>query len=421
MKLNISDIEGQSAYQAFLLYVESPATLKDYKCYLRMFLDSIPTAIYTKNNINLRNNSDEDKAENFITLAKNNTEITKNIIHAYVIENKRQVAEKIIAPATLRSRVKPIKALLASNEIPFFWKNLNRGMPKPGKGKDRAYTIPELQDMMKHATDVMDKVIITMFSSGGFRLAAWNDLTWEDVRFFYYTTNEIKENNYSRDQLKGMAIRIYRGDVEEYWTHGTPEAAKYLLLYREQWKSHFGAYPDKSDPLIYPKNSIVIKRLTPRAIAARVLAILIKCNLRPPLEEGQKRHTVMADHGFRKFTNTMMRRAKVNFADKEDMQGRKIGQEASYERYVENDFERWPEYQKAIPFLTISDEERNLLQIRAKDKELADMDIVIQTKIKKLETQHEADKKKWAKQQVSRKQVDDIWEALEELKKKKTS
>ncbi|MBI1662103.1 MAG: hypothetical protein IS860_01095 [Nitrosopumilus sp.] len=58
----------------------------------------------------------------------------------------------------------------------------------------------------------------------------------------------------------------------------------------------------------------------------------------------------------------MLRRAKVDFLDKEDMMGHKVGLEKHYERYQEDDFERFPEYQKAIPFLTISDEERIRLE-----------------------------------------------------------
>ena len=38
--------------------------------------------------------------------------------------------------------------------------------------------------------------------------------------------------------------------------------------------------------------------------------------------------------------------------------GHKVGLEKHYERYNEEDFERFSEYQKAIPFLTISDTER---------------------------------------------------------------
>jgi len=51
----------------------------------------------------------------------------------------------------------------------------------------------------------------------------------------------------------------------------------------------------------------------------------------------------------------MLRHAKVNFADKEDMMEHKVALESSYERYEEEDFERFPEYQKAIPFLTIDE------------------------------------------------------------------
>ena len=61
----------------------------------------------------------------------------------------------------------------------------------------------------------------------------------------------------------------------------------------------------------------------------------------------------------------MMRRAKVNYLDKEDMMGHSVGLERHYERYQEDDFERFPEYQKAIPFLTISDEERQKERIQS--------------------------------------------------------
>ena len=54
----------------------------------------------------------------------------------------------------------------------------------------------------------------------------------------------------------------------------------------------------------------------------------------------------------------MLRRAKVDYLDKEDMMGHSVGLEKHYERYQEEDFERFPEYEKAIPFLIISDTER---------------------------------------------------------------
>jgi len=86
--------------------------------------------------------------------------------------------------------------------------------------------------------------------------------------------------------------------------------------------------------------------------------------LRQPLPPGKRRHEVQLDHGFRKYFNTMMRRAKVNYLDKEDMMGHTTGLEKHYERYNEEDFERFPEYEKAIPFLTIDPTERQKLEIQ---------------------------------------------------------
>ena len=88
---------------------------------------------------------------------------------------------------------------------------------------------------------------------------------------------------------------------------------------------------------------------------------------------GKKRYEVQLDHGFRKYFNTMLRRAKVDFADKEDMMGHKVALESSYERYEEADFERFAEYQKAIPFLTIDDSERKQVELDKIKKEKSNL------------------------------------------------
>ena len=67
----------------------------------------------------------------------------------------------------------------------------------------------------------------------------------------------------------------------------------------------------------------------------------------------------------------MMRRAKVNYLDKEDMMGHNVGLQRHYERYKEEDFERFSEYQKAILLLTISEEE----QLKIKNQQLEDESI----------------------------------------------
>jgi len=121
-------------------------------------------------------------------------------------------------------------------------------------------------------------------------------------------------------------------------------------------------YPNDDDPLIASTRFDKPKRLHQKGVRARVDKIVTKIGLRDQLQKGKRRYEVKLDHGFRKYFNTMMRRAKVDYLDKEDMMGHKIGLEQHYERYQEEDFERFPEYQKAIPFLTISDDERLKLE-----------------------------------------------------------
>ncbi len=81
---------------------------------------------------------------------------------------------------------------------------------------------------MKKATDTADKIIITLCSSVGFRVEAWDCFIRGDVVFFY-----------NKDGTQGGAPCIYRGDDEEYWTNFTSEAGSYLLLYKEEWKDRF--------------------------------------------------------------------------------------------------------------------------------------------------------------------------------------
>ena len=60
--------------------------------------------------------------------------------------------------------------------------------------------------------------------------------------------------------------------------------------------------------------------------------------------------------------------------DREDMMGHYRGLQKQYERYEELDFERFPEYQKAIPLLTIDDAERLTIENRLKDEKIKQYD-----------------------------------------------
>ena len=101
----------------------------------------------------------------------------------------------------------------------------------------------------------------------------------------------------------------------------TPEACNVLELYRENWKADIGSYPKPDDPLLKSIKFPAVRRLNQKGVRKRVDNVVHDIGLRQPLPPGKRRHAVQLDHGFRKYFNTMMRRAKVDYLDKEDMMG----------------------------------------------------------------------------------------------------
>lgn len=367
MEISLDDIKKESTpYQKFLDGIKNPHTYRKYKNALNQFLEILPSKIYGE--ILGRSPSDrkpETLATYFVDLAQKNPDVTIRIISQFVKKEVELVEQGKMSPNTLPNHVKPIKALLDSNGIQIHWKSLYKLYPKARPAaEDRAYTRDEIQKMLEISPDITDKVIILMFSSGGFRLEAWNYFTWKDVIFFYEKDGSCK----------GAALLIYRNDPESYWTFLTPECCNVLLSYREKWKSQIGRYPKPDEPLLRAVKYPVIRRLNAFGVKKRLEKVVKSIGLRPPLPQGRRRHEVPLDHGFRKYFNTMMRRAKVNYLDKEDMMGHQVGLEKHYERYTEEDFERFPEYQKAIPFLTVSDTDRQRLEIQKLESERSELE-----------------------------------------------
>ena len=353
MELTLENI-ANDPYQNLVDYLNNEVTRKCYLRTLKNFLNVIPKKIFT-DNLQKSGETVPELATLFVELAQKDIQLVKQIIHAYVREVKITKEKKKLKNSYIKNQLKPIVSLFDANEIDFSWKVINKGLPKTENSTDRAYTTKELQTLMLRSCDIVDKIIVVLFSSAGFRLGAWDYFTWNDVIFF----------SNPDESAKGLGLRVYAGDAEEYWTHGTPEAAKLLSLYREEWKERFGKYPESSDPLIVSTRIRAMTRLSSAGVAGRVRELLNK--------SGLKDINVQQDNGFRKFFNTMCRRAKIFEEDREDMMGHYEGLQKHYERYIEEDFERFPEYQKAITFLSISDEERNRAELVAKDLEIDEL------------------------------------------------
>lgn len=114
-----------------------------------------------------------------------------------------------------------------------------------------------------------DKITVLLFSSGGFRVGAWDYSCWEDL----VPVGEPPE---------GAALRMYRGYPEEYWTFVTPEAYGAVRLYREEWKHRFGREPRGSDPLL-----VSVRRAEPARLQREGQGVKAGRARRPPPARGQ--------------------------------------------------------------------------------------------------------------------------------------
>jgi hypothetical protein len=178
---------------------------RKYPKLLKRFLQLIPDEIYEKTLGNVPMCQEVGTlAVAFVNLAKKDPHIASNIIAAYIKEENKLVREGQLSPNTVPNHIKPIKALLDSGAVPIHWKSLYKLYLPEKKSEDRAYEREEIQRMLEVATDIIDKVIILVFSSSGIRIGAWDYLTWADVMFF-----KNGDSSY-----KGAALRVYRGEPE---------------------------------------------------------------------------------------------------------------------------------------------------------------------------------------------------------------
>ena len=164
-------------------------------------------------------------------------------------------------------------------------------------------------------------------------------------------------------------VTVYRNTRQEYITYTTPEAKKALETYFDV-RRRDGEVINEKSPIIreqynrQSRLSIEYPRHTTRAALSRILEDIIeRAGLRTIQHKGEGpgvggsatyRKDIMLAHGFRKFFNTQLVKARINPLIKELLMGHlnHVGLESSYYRPQDEDIQA--EYEKAIDALTIA-------------------------------------------------------------------
>lgn len=186
---------------------------------------------------------------------------------------------------------------------------------------------------------------------------------------------------------------VYDREPEQYYTFTTFELAEAIDVYLDHRKRNGEALKPET-PLLrnhFDANSKGAraaangqKFMGHRSFHNTINRMLVRAGLKVVRPwKNRELNDVMASHGFRKFCITQMKKAKVDFNDREALVGHKQsrGLDVNYDRTEEED--RLREFLKAMDLLTISPESR--LQ-----KQVVEQEYTIQHKLAEKDKQIEA-------------------------------
>ena len=261
--------------------------------------------------------------------------------------------EKHYARGSICAAVSTILHFFEMNDVILNKKKVSRFLPEDVcDHTDRAYTHEEIQQMLQRC-DQRSRVIILLMASTGMRIGAIPALQIGNLE-------KIAEHSLYK-------ITVYANFPRaKYYTFCTPETATAIDSYLA-YRQRFGDPLNKTSPLLREQFEIddPFVAANPRPIAHRTIAYIVDEILK---RSGLKTKEVMRSHGFRKFAITMMKKAKVDYSDREFLVGHRYsrGLDVNYDRTTEED--RLQEYLKSVDLLTISPENRLRKEVQDKDQ-----------------------------------------------------
>ena len=221
-------------------------------------------------------------------------------------------------------------------------KKIKRSLPPDESdryGKDRAYSLKEIEQILSKC-DVRSRAAVLIMVSAGLRLDGLRTLQIGDIQ--------------KMDEFSLYMIRVYAGTRDSYYSFCSPEASAALdewLTYRAK---HSEQIKDKS-PLIRDKCRADSYFRAPKFLSLRGISLMFEGVLKKAKVDPKRE--VSRTHGFRKFFITLCDRSGMSFSTREFISGHRLpNQDVSYIRVTEED--RLTQYVKAIPLLTISDNQR---------------------------------------------------------------
>ena len=197
-----------------------------------------------------------ERAQGFVDLSRKDQQKALAIVSMYVQNLKiRTCLDKsdpeYLNPSTIPNKIKPIRKLLEMNSVGIAWNRVSILYPELNNiHKGRGYTREEIKVLLEHADSLAMQFVILAESSGGFRVGAWKDITWDCINPVYKVGNEYTLEPQKNATIVCAVITIYKGTSHEYETLISIEAWNKLQEYRVFWTSKMNRPPQNNDPVV---------------------------------------------------------------------------------------------------------------------------------------------------------------------------
>jgi integrase len=279
--------------------------------------------------------------------------------------------EKELSYSSLQVVIASLKNIYVMNDVVLNWDKIRRYLGEHEKTvEDKAYSHEQIKKLLQFA-NLRAMVTILLLASSGMRRGALPGLKSKHLTYI--------------EKYGLYRITTYPKAKERYVTFCTPECATAIDKYFDYRRGCGEVIGDES-PVIRDTfdrrnkdKAINPKPVSNDGFKFMLEGVVTKAELKMKhevKEDGKisKRTQVMIVHGFRKFFDTNLRRARLHINMINRLMGHKGGLQGNYD--TPEDEELLEEYLKAIPLLTINDENRlkaKIVTLEDKDRETQDL------------------------------------------------
>jgi len=270
--------------------------------------------------------------------------------------------KKRLKRTSIELHLAAINKFLVANDKEYKKHKLRMFLPEKVKPSgEKAWTTHDIQKMLEYSDNKRTKALIHLLSASGCRVGVIEELKWKHI-------TPISDECYM--------ITAYPNSTHEYTTFLHKEARKALDEYTEERRKSGELVTDESYVFSNKLHELrqKPKPMTINAANSLISRVIIKAGAKRKKLENSNRYDTATNMGFRKRFNTILKsNPNISYAMAERMMDHRIYLEPSYFDTT-NKEKLFEEYKKAIPELTIDDNERLKLQNKTKDNTIKKME-----------------------------------------------